>query len=763
VLDVHPYEGCRVYTLAGASPVNAGSLRRLIAPFDSIERSAPVFRPTLVHARTWRRACRTLLAEDLPAGALLSARRARIDILPHQLEPALAVVRGLGLRVLLADEVGLGKTIEAALIVAELMGRGAVERVLILTPPGLRDQWTSELQRFDLKAAVMDAAGARRLAATLPIGVNPWTAAPLVIASIDFVKRPEVLPLLTAARWDIVVVDEAHHAAADSDRRSASEALTSQALCVLLLTATPHTGDRHAFQALCALGEHRGDRLLVFRRSRQDVRLRVERRLHRLNIRQTGDEQRMLRLLRGFRRVVQHELGDHAALALSVLHKRACSGAYAFARTIARRLDTLSSGSTQDVPQLTLPIPDSSGQLSPDDEAPMWPEEAALPDQRRERTLLTALYDAALVAARQESKISALRRVLRRIGEPAIVFTEYRDTLTHLAAVLNETVFPLALLHGGLTRTERRVAIEKFSRGTHRVMLATDAGSEGLNLHEACRVVINLELPWSPARLEQRIGRVDRIGQQRAVHVFHLIAGGAGERVVLDRLRSRVAAAQADIATPDPLGFAEEAAEPSLHTSLDLRPEARQEAERLALCRRLALAKEESLAQIDSRSPAILVSRRRQTRRVVRGRLLLLWRISCEDAEGRPIAANVAGLALCRSIEAARLPAALHEIDRQCRPLIESVAALEARRHAGVHRAFVTALVDRQRFIAAPTDGLSRGFQPGLFDRRNEHARDQLESAAAEIRAFHRSRLEMFERSAQVDAVVPRLVLVLGA
>jgi superfamily II DNA/RNA helicase len=122
------------------------------------------------------------------------------------------------------------------------------------------------------------------------------------------------------------------------------------------------------------------------------------------------------------------------------------------------------------------------------------------------------------------------------VDEPALVFTEYRDTLLHLHRAMGGTA---AVLHGGLNRAERGQALADFVGGRRSILLATDAAGEGLNLHHRCRIVINLELPWNPTRLEQRIGRVDRIGQLRTVHAIHLIARDTGEPLILGRLRTR--------------------------------------------------------------------------------------------------------------------------------------------------------------------------------------------------------------------------------
>jgi superfamily II DNA or RNA helicase len=555
VLEVRDYGACQIVRLRGIAPSCAGLERRLLLPFDIVEPAAVTSAPRFVRRVRWRRAWRALVAADTPPGSLTAAASAQIDLLPHQLEPALAIVRGLATRVLLADEVGLGKTIQAGLIAAELLARGSIERVLVLTPAGLRDQWIGELgRRFSVQAASVDGPVLRRLATALPVGVNPWLTLPIAIASVDYVKRVEVLPAVRACSWELVVVDEAHGVAGDSDRRAAVQALASRASYVLLLTATPHNGNRDAFRSLCDLGSIDATPLAVFRRTRLDVGLGITRRIHVVRIQPSRSELRMHALVSRYgealRADVRGELRGDALLALSVLHKRAFSSAWSLARSVERRIDALASGADASGEQLVLPLGDFSGDLVRADEPPAWPHELRLADANLERRLLTALLDTAGTASAAETKVRRLNALLRRTHEPAVVFTEYRDTLGHLERQLAR---PAIVLHGGLTRDERSAVLAEFAASPSSVLLATDAASEGLNLQARCRIVVNLELPWNPMRLEQRIGRVDRIGQARVVHAFHLVAAGTGEMRILDRLRSRLAIASADVGAANPL------------------------------------------------------------------------------------------------------------------------------------------------------------------------------------------------------------------
>jgi len=551
--DVREYPACALVALEArhqADPLSPWRGRaagiepsRLLVPFDELQPVREAIRPIRVNRSRWLDHLARASSAAGDVDSLHTALSADLDLFAYQLEPAVALLRGRARRLLIADEVGLGKTVQAGLAVAELLARGLADRVLVLAPAGLREQWIGELRaRFALEFALLDMHGIQSRRAQLPPHVNPWMTEPRVVASIDYVKRPETLPAVADCRWDLVIVDEAHGSVA-GERYAAVCELCATAGVVILLTGSPHSGDRLAFEHLCSIGSAR-DPLLLFRRTRTDVGLPRERRAHHLHVRSTPAERMLHSALERFAVAVrrEHDQQGDAALALAVLRKRALSSASSLARTVRRRLDQLETPVAPLDEQLLLDFGDPAGEQDADQD-PAWTC-PPLRDASRERRFLMAIVDAAAVAAIRESKVFALRRLLTRVHEPVLVFTEYRDTLLQLL----KTAAPDALvLHGGLSRAARSAAIEAFTRGTAQVLLATDAAGEGLNLHRRCRIVINVELPWNPVRLEQRTGRVDRIGQRRRVHTFHLVAHDAGERAVADRLEARRTDAQTDL------------------------------------------------------------------------------------------------------------------------------------------------------------------------------------------------------------------------
>ena len=546
------YDTAAVIETEGCDAANRGVRSCFLLPFEPIDRVGVSQTPRVVRPTRWRRVARRTLGDATPGWtSLRAATRARLDIVPFQLEPALALVRGDGCRVLIADAVGLGKTVHAGLMIAEMFDRQPDARALVVCPAGLREQWQDELQeRFDLTADILDTAGVARAAAVLPVGFNPWSAPRLIITSIDYVKRPEVMRCLETLIWDTVILDEAHGLAGRSDRAATATALATRARFVVMLTATPHSGDADAFRRMSHIGRlGEDDPLLLFSRARAEAGVPGSRRTVLLRVRPTVAETAMHEALRAYAQLVwllaSGGGGSGARLAMSGLARRACSSAASLERSVERRLSLLGHEAQQPTPQLDLPF----ALATPDDLAPDSQLEApGLADPAEERRHLGRILALARDASRSESKLAALRRLLSGTHEPAIVFTEYRDTLEHVASAVPGVT--CVRLHGGLTPRERADALRQFTSGAVRLLLATDAASEGLNLHHRCRLVVNLELPWTPLRLEQRAGRVDRIGQTRRVHAVHLVAAATTEELVLSKLADRVRRIRAAVGSP---------------------------------------------------------------------------------------------------------------------------------------------------------------------------------------------------------------------
>jgi superfamily II DNA or RNA helicase len=530
VAGIDAYERCSVITLEGSDRRRL----RVIDPFDrvvAVDSRRIVRRPR----NTVLRRAMAAVAGDRPAIGLWTAATATIDLLPYQLEPALAVLRG-ATRVLLADGVGLGKTIQAGLILSELRERGFVERALVLCPAGLRAGWALELQqRFGIPCGVIDQVAIADIGATLPPGVNPWTMHATVIASIDLVKRPEVMAALAAVPIDMVIADEAHHLTPGTDRGAAVDALASRAPWCVLATATPHSGDDAAFDYLARIGGH-GDPLTIFRRSRQQAGLDSRRRERLFRMRPGAAEMTLLDEVRKYTQAIWRARGvtdRFAQLVAITIARRAASSPLALERTLRRRL-TLLSPAAEPV-QNDLPWDEEYD--GDDCGAPALLARPGLQSEAAERTVIERLLHliAGIDAA---AKLRWIGRALLRLDEPAIVFTEYRDTVEAILAMLPPHIRPLTIT-GATPIDERRSAVESLNRGDADVLLATETAGEGLNLHYRCRLVIDVELPWSPLRLEQRIGRVDRLGQGRRVHAWRLLHAGTIETHVLECLQQR--------------------------------------------------------------------------------------------------------------------------------------------------------------------------------------------------------------------------------
>jgi superfamily II DNA or RNA helicase len=719
----------------------------ILAPFDRPARLDRARSIRFVHPRRWLHDLRRAACDALPFGGLADPA-ADLTILPYQLEPALAVLAHGATRVLVADEVGLGKTVQAGLLLAALAARHPSLRALIVAPAGLRGQWAEEMRsRFALDVTIAGAAWLRRATRDLPQDVMPWAMPGVYVTSYDFLKRPEVLRPVEDLTWDLLVADEAHNAAPPTARCTALHAVARRCTRVLLLTATPHAGDAAQFDSLCALGAPRTSApIVLFRRSRGDVGDTRPRRSVLLTVRPTPAEQRMHRVLERYISALSSERHRAAVwparLASIVLKKRALSSAGSLAESARRRLALLAGDA------LPRQMPLAFGDEDPlEDDVPDGALGApGLADPRRERQLLERVARAARSAV-PESKPAFLLRLLARVREPAIVFTEYRDTLARLERTLASAGHRVTLMHGGLGPDERDQAQRRFN-AEGGVLLATDAAAEGLNLHQRCRMVIHYELPWSPTRLEQRAGRVDRIGQSRRVHEILLVSGDAAEEIVLAPLARRAArarramggssqlldrlseAAVADAVLRGVPITEGEAAKSERPAKPDLRVEATLEAERLERCRRWRRISPRRSGDND-RPPAIVASRIRIRRRATT--LTCVYRLWLRTAEGRLIHEELVATREHMQGVAGDLRQ-LADRRRQAPPemrgwIEQRLGAVEAG-HARVQ----LGLEHRARALRSEVASAARALvQAGLFDRRALRRRDAREHAAAAL------------------------------
>lgn len=769
----HP-DCCEIHLSGGAPPAR----RVLLWPFDRpvAADATPGFRS--VRLAAWASQVTAAARYDVDPSTP-RVRATAVRILPYQLAPAIVMAGGAP-RLLLADEVGLGKTIQAGWIVSDLLGREPGARVLIAVPAGLRRQWLAEFAAcFHVHAVLVDARWLRATVSDRPADVSPWACPGVYVTSLDFLKRGDIAAALSAQTWDLLVVDEAHTAAAPNDRHAALSAIAARARRVVTISATPYSGDLAGFASMARLGGTESESpARMFRRGREEVGDARRRRHHFASVRISKPERRLQRALERYSRLVWHEARgdrDAARLAVTILRKRALSSAAAAARSLRRRLALLLATPVIAAPR-QLSLFDEDDEVS--DELPDSALSApGLSDRAAEERWLSSLIASADAAAAVDSKERYLVRVLRRLAqEPVIVFTEYRDTLLQLAAALP----PSMQLHGGLSGAERAAVQARFNDAGG-LLLATDAAAEGLNLQQRCRVVVNYELPWNPARLEQRIGRIDRIGQIRAVHAITLVARDTAEDLVIANLARRLTRVVATLGARDRLGAflsdaraarmviggdsleAEALTAPSEMPALVSREPAESAAAVAAASRLRELLSGAGTPEPSSRSVAVAVVR--AGRQLANGAVVVLRCIAATTA-GQAIATRMVVLhAACalrrprsrREARAVALEVAAPLIGASpSLPVVSGWFAAAALEHA----AMVDRLIARETALRG-SDAAAALIQPGLFDRRAADGSRGVSDAASAVRVEHDNRIDSLGESRTLHFTVsPVAVLI---
>ena len=519
---------------------------------------------------------------------LLAMNTSKVDPLPHQIEGVYGYVLKLPrIRFLIADDPGAGKTIMAGLIIKELKLRHMGKRILIVVPGHLKDQWRRELDdRFKENFFVIN----RGVLDSL-YGVNVWMRENQIITSMDFAKRDDVLPSILAADFDLIIVDEAHKMSAyrygdsteKTERYKLGEALSRRTEHLLFLTATPHKGDPENFRLFLDLLEpgffatnemlaqsiRNKDNPLFIRRVKEDLKdfdgkpLFLPRHVKTIPFNLGTDSPKEKELYNELSRYVNTQYNKaltrdkrrNVAFALVILQRRLASSTYALLRSLERRkkrLDDLLIGAEErDRSTEGLFDFDTVEDMSEEErwkEEEIW-ETLSVAENREELEKEIRTIDGLIGRARdiiqneEEVKLKELKRSLDDLREKfpekkdkkILIFTEARDTLEYLEKKIRKWGYTVNTIHGQMRLEDRVNAEGIFKDPETEIMVATEAAGEGINL-QFCHLMINYDLPWNPNRLEQRMGRIHRYGQQREVYVFNLVAEDTREGKVMNKL-----------------------------------------------------------------------------------------------------------------------------------------------------------------------------------------------------------------------------------
>jgi ERCC4-related helicase len=532
-----------------------------------------------------------------------------IEVEDYQMVPLLKAMRMPRVSLLLADDVGLGKTVEAGLILSELVLQRRIQRILILTPASLRQQWQQEMhEKFCLHFDIVDRPQTTQLRRRLGLDANPWRASPHVIASYHYLKQPDVLEdFLATCRvpdgsphlpWDLIIVDEAHNLAPaafgeDSDLSSMLRRIAPQFEHKIFATATPHNGRTRCFSGLLEIldparfsqtseftpAERARVQEVVVRRLKSEINAVTspprfsERHLGSVPLALSREEQRLSAAFSSFRSALHEAIAraSHTervagAFAIEVFGKRLLSSLHAFADSWHRLVAGCAPEAAPAISSVPVPVSDvrASERAVREDTGDDTEQESRTAyaaqviggwlrplapslqvEMERVTAALADLGMAAPVAAtrpKHDTRYAALVNLIRQRlrtpdgkawlpGERLVVFTEYKTTLDALVTRLRAD-FPDdgAIVHlfgsGDMDEREKEAVKTAFNdpASAARILVATDAASEGLNLQRTARYLHHYDVPWNPARLEQRNGRIDRYGQARDVTVSHFIS-----------------------------------------------------------------------------------------------------------------------------------------------------------------------------------------------------------------------------------------------
>lgn len=553
ILNVRPLSGSEAdaQRIALALEVNPVRPARFAPP-------TPERRDTQDGARLLADALRLSLRRG--AGPFRSAAHLGVEPRAYQLVPLMMALKLPVVRLLIADDVGIGKTIEAGLIVREMLDRGLIDRFSVLCPPHLVEQWVGELaEKFDIDAVAVTSARARSLERGLPAAQSLFEAYPHTVVSLDYIKADSRRDEFARACPSLVIVDEAHACiGGDRGRHQRFELLerlaSDEERHMLLLTATPHSGDEAAFDRLLGLispdfaGGPKGDENARARYARRLAQHYVQRR--RPDITETGwhekrtfpvhhvkDEPFSLsgefaafhdRVLDYCLSVTQRAGTDQRSRRLAfwgTLALMRCVGSSPAAATNALR-NRLCGVADEEAMQPVV-FDEDEGLLDQGDVEPGTASPSA--EERGELAKLISMAESLDSRRAEDPKVARLLKVLKGLlqeGAKPVIFCRFIATAEALGEEIRRA-WPkadVAVVTGRLPPEERRARVDQLDSSESRILVATDCLSEGINLQALFDAVVHYDLSWNPTRHQQREGRVDRFGQQspivRSVTIF---------------------------------------------------------------------------------------------------------------------------------------------------------------------------------------------------------------------------------------------------
>jgi len=540
---------------------------------------------------------------------MVSLSSSRVNLEPYQVEAVHRVVNSFPHRFLIADDTGLGKTIEAGMVLEELVARARADRVLILAPVGICRNWKRELKEcFERDYILYDGPYLRQLMEKLPPEQNPWEHHNKIIVSLDLAKRDEVRAQLErpGCRWDVIIFDEAHKLSSriygskveETQRYRLGRAMAERSDSFFLLSATPHNGDRYTFNALLSLldefafpapelldPKHVGQ--ITIRRVKKEILdehgkpVFVNRDVRTWPVEYTQMEVELYNavteyVIEGFNLAKTLEKENRAIGFVMVLfQKRMVSSIQAIRLSLGRRLNALREhlknmdeeevgvGISAEEQRKLRDYDEDPDSLDDRDRQELEHKLETLPF-RLQRSLiekeisqlepLTYLAASVKVDSKKDELLKFLRVILSKDPtEKVIVFTEYVDTLRYLeeeisqSALFKKDKWKTCVIHGGMDQDEREEAQRAFEQSDTKVMIATDAAGEGINLHWSCHIMVNYELPWKAYRIEQRIGRLHRYGQKRDVTVYNLFVTNTREDRILENILEQLVLIARDV------------------------------------------------------------------------------------------------------------------------------------------------------------------------------------------------------------------------